>query len=158
MKCASYYKNALGEYGEVLFITSDVGNKVRVMELTFLTLYLISLHRLKQQKRAIGDGLKSISMRQYVDQFGAKYPQLADLVAADASMTAGGTEVIYTEHLPMHEIQSGLRSKRFLRGTIRCKRDGVSECYVVVHSDEDKSRKSVNVTGRGIRIAECSFI
>ena len=86
-------------------------------------------------------------MRTYVQKFAAEYPQLADLVAADASMHVSGSEVIYTEHLPMHEIQSGLRSKRFLRGTIRCKRDGVSDCYVVVHSDEEKSRQSVNITG-----------
>ncbi len=86
-------------------------------------------------------------MRTYVGKFATEYPQLADLVAADASMTAGGSEVIYEEHLPMHVIQSGLRSKRFLRGTIRCKREGITECYVVVHSDEENSRKSVNITG-----------
>ena len=85
-------------------------------------------------------------------RFATEYPQLVDLVAADASMTAGGTEVIYEEHLPMHVIQSGLRSKRFLRGTIRCKREGITECYVVVHSDEENSRKSVNITGAYLTI------
>jgi hypothetical protein len=28
VKCASFFKQALGNHGEVLFVTSDVGNKV----------------------------------------------------------------------------------------------------------------------------------
>ncbi len=39
VKCAQYYKIALGDAGEVVFITSDVGNKVCVLLLGSAVLF-----------------------------------------------------------------------------------------------------------------------
>lgn len=99
-------------------------------------------------------------MRQFVQSHSKDFPQLLDLVAADASVHVDNESnvPIYSEHLPMHEIMSGLRSKRLLKGVIRVKRDGVFECYVVVHSDEDQIRQSVNVTGRLLKANKFEFL
>ena len=46
------------------------------------------------------------------------------------------------------DLNSGLKSKRYLRGTLRCKRDDWTDCYVIVHSENKKqARRAVMVTG-----------
>lgn len=77
-----------------------------------------------------------------------EYPQLMDLVAADSTLRVEPTSTGYSEHLPVSEVLKGLREKRYLRGTLRAKREGPHCCYVVVHSDEDGARQSVNITGK----------
>ena len=52
-------------------------------------------------------------------------------------------------HLSPEEIATGIRTKRLLKGTIRCKRDDWTECYVVVHSEDKLApRRAVNISGR----------
>lgn len=41
----------------------------------------------------------------------------------------------------------GLKTRRFLKGTIRCERDSIFDCYVVVHSADGVTRKSVQIKG-----------
>ena len=47
----------------------------------------------------------------------------------------------------MSEVATGLKSKRYLKGTLRVKRDDWSDCYVVVHTTEGQSRRAISVTG-----------
>ena len=89
-------------------------------------------------------------MRQYVNDFVTDYPELLDLVAAeDLSMqvSAARPKQLFPAHLPMNEIMEGLKVRRFLKGTIRCERDNISDCYVVVHSKDGVTRKSVQIKG-----------
>jgi len=105
------------------------------------------------QERAISQGLKSMSIRQYVGEFVTDFPELLDLVAADDSgMQVGGAgsaqpRMLFPLHLPMNEVMEGLKTRRFLKGTIRCERDSIFDWYVVVHSSDNVSRKSVQIRG-----------
>ena len=101
-------------------------------------------------------------MRQYVDKYVTDYPELLDLVAAeeeterdlahsDGASSSGGAPkqpaLLFPLHLPLHEVLDGLKSRRFLKGTIRCARDSPSDCYVVVHSADGVTRRSVQIKG-----------
>jgi hypothetical protein len=54
---------------------------------------------------------------------------------------------LFPVHLPLHEVLEGLKSRRLLKGTIRCERDDPLECYAVVHSADGVSRRSVQIRG-----------
>lgn len=105
------------------------------------------------QARAIDQGLKSMSIRQYVSEYVTDFPELLDLVAADdTAMQLGGVgatqpRTLFPLHLPMNEVMEGLKTRRFLKGTIRCERDSIFDCYVVVHSSDGVTRKSVQIRG-----------
>lgn len=92
-------------------------------------------------------------MRQYVHDYITDYPELLDLVAADDStmqVTAGGPDQsrpLFPVHLPLHEVMDGLKTRKLLKGTIRCARDNIFDCYVVVHSADGVTRKSVQIQG-----------
>jgi hypothetical protein len=100
-----------------------------------------------------------MSMRRYVEQFIAEYPELLDLVAADDSASSGGgssgadSAQLFPAHLPMSEVQEGLKNRRLLKGTIRCERESSSQaCYVVVHAADGVTRRSVQIKGEGVRV------
>ncbi|KAJ1403818.1 hypothetical protein B484DRAFT_404970, partial [Ochromonadaceae sp. CCMP2298] len=91
-------------------------------------------------------------MRQYVHRH-RDYPELLDLVAEDGAGAGGGAggagmgEVYFPQHEPLSVLLEGLRQRRFLRGTLRCQREGAWDCYVVVHSADGQSRRSVQIMG-----------
>jgi hypothetical protein len=106
-----------------------------------------------------------MSMRSYVQKHVHEHPELLDLLAADDMSTSeftsgvgadgsgGGVSTrrnVYPPHVSAVELSAGLKSKKYLRGTIRVKRDDWSDCYVVVHTSEGEQRTSVQVTGEGI--------
>ena len=95
-----------------------------------------------------------MSMRKYVNDFVTDYPELLDLVAADdlsMQVSSGGSaaqpKLLFPVHLPLHEVMEGLKTRQFLKGTIRCERDSIFDCYVVVHSADGVTRKSVQIKG-----------
>lgn len=88
-----------------------------------------------------------MTMRKYVDSFLQQYPQLQDLLAADSSNVPTDTRTLFPPHLSMAEMSSGLKAKRLLKGTIRCRREDWRECYVIVHTAEGEARRSVTITG-----------
>ena len=52
-------------------------------------------------------------------------------------------------HLSPEDLAAGIKSRRLLKGTLRCKRDDWSDCYLVVHSADKKApRRAVHVSGR----------
>lgn len=57
-------------------------------------------------------------------------------------------QLLYPVHLPLHEVMEGLKARRLLKGTLRCERDNWTECYVVVHSADGVSRRSVQIKGQ----------
>ncbi len=112
-----------------------------------------------KQNRAVEHGLLSVSMRNYVSGHQVQYPELMDLMAADErvvqeqqnSSVVGGVlaqaSSFFPSHIAMSDILQGLKSKKYLKGTIRCKRDNIDECYVVVHTAEGEPRRSVTIRG-----------
>ena len=95
-----------------------------------------------------------MGMRQYVGKYVTQYPELLDLVASDdtamqvsAESGNGAPRLLFPLHLPMHAVMEGLKARRLLKGTIRCDRDNCLDCYVVVHSADGVSRRSVKITG-----------
>lgn len=100
-------------------------------------------------------------MRTFVETYTQDYPELVDLLAADEHAAAEqralengqvvdgfGGGLIFPTHLPMSTILQGLKSRKYLRGSIRCKRDNPNECYVVIHGSADgESRKAVTICG-----------
>lgn len=93
-------------------------------------------------------------MRKYVSKYVSDFPELLDLVAADdlsMQVTSEGgpaqSRLLFPLHLPMNEVLEGLKSRKFLKGTIRSDRDNCLDCYVVVHSSDGVTRKSVQIKG-----------
>ena len=125
---------------KVILITNDVANQAKAKALQ----------------------LQCSSMRSFVQQYVAQYPELSELLAHTSTSAAmmnvetaagrGGlvphTTSVYPVHLTMTDLSSGLRSKRLMRGTLRVKRDDWTDCYVVVHTAEGQPRKSVVIKGR----------
>jgi exosome complex exonuclease DIS3/RRP44 len=145
--------------GSVIFITNDVANKVSatnwVAQRTPCNTNSLSSPR--TQERALSKGLVSMDMRQYVSKYVTQYPELLDLVASDDSAMQvsaeggnGAPRLLFPLHLPMHAVMEGLKARRLLKGTIRCDRDNCLDCYVVVHSADGVSRRSVKITGMSL--------
>ena len=136
---------------EIFTSLSDSSIYFKTIAMHLLMLMLMNLF----QARAIDQGLKSMSIRQYVSEYVTDFPELLDLVAADdTAMQLGGVgatqpRTLFPLHLPMNEVMEGLKTRRFLKGTIRCERDSIFDCYVVVHSSDGVTRKSVQIRGRG---------
>lgn len=88
-------------------------------------LILLSNDKLNREK-AQEDGLISMSMREYVSTFVDEYPELMDLLAAtdEAAQATLGTENIYAEHLPLSNLNSGIKTKRYC----------AILCHVMTHS------------------------
>ncbi len=75
-----------------------------------------------------------------------------DLLAADAVTMSQGmaNRTIYPAHLPIGDILTGIKTKKYFRGTIRVKRDCWWETYVVVHTlgpNNEELRRSVAIVG-----------
>lgn len=85
-------------------------------------------------------------MRKYAEEFSVLYPQLIDLIAADFAMVSNTAE-IFLSHCSMAEIMSGLNSRKYFKGVIRCKGSSPYDCYVVLHTGSGQ-RKSVVIRGK----------
>lgn len=100
-------------------------------------------------------------MRKYVEKFVNQYPELLDLVAndvttMDASISSNINKVtndLYPPHLGMTEILQGLKSRKYLKGIIRCQyRDNPFDCYVIIRTssssvDGQSIQRSVLIKG-----------
>ena len=123
-----YLNSILYGQGSATLITNDVGNQRKSVEL----------------------GVPCMGMRDYVNRFRDSFPELLDLAAADTVETSN-RGIFYPPHLDMTEISTGLRTGRFLKGSIRCKggssSSGWTACYVMVHTAEGEPRRIVDVNG-----------
>lgn len=113
------------------------------------------------QERAAASKLLSLTMRQYVEKYLQDFPELLDLLAAETVTPAGEAAAAlhtdetaitlsrhyYPSHVSMEEISTGLKCKKYLRGTLRCRGDDWQSCYVVIHTSEGEQRRSVTVQG-----------
>jgi exosome complex exonuclease DIS3/RRP44 len=55
----------------------------------------------------------------------------------------------FPPHMSPAALSAGLKARKYVRGTLRCKRDDWTECYVIVHSeDKTSARRAVVVSGR----------
>ncbi|KAI9907985.1 hypothetical protein PsorP6_002931 [Peronosclerospora sorghi] len=93
-----------------------------------------------------------ITIADFLEPVASTFPQLLDLLSASATeekqlIAEGvsctrkslGKKKLYTEHLPPAELLSGIKSRKFFKGTIRCNRDHWLECHVVIHGMKGSS-------------------
>jgi len=125
-----YFNDLLEGSGHVVFITNDRDN----------------------MSKSLNEGLESLNMHDYVNKYLHAYPEIFDLISASESydVVADGEDVfrpVYSPYFNVKDLMQGLRTKKFLKGTIRVKRDNWTDCYVVVHASENKPRRSINVQG-----------
>ena len=62
---------------------------------------------------------------------------LQDKLAASASIETNDKQV-FPEHLPLSEVQSGLKSGKYLQGTFMASRENFLEGFVSVQDQEDQ--------------------
>jgi len=101
--------------------------------------------------------LQSLSMQRYVHTHFGDRPELLDLLSQEdytADQLADAQRIkekekLFDAHLSMEQISEGLRTKRFLRGTLRVRRDDSHDCYAIVHGGgNDGARQTISVTGK----------
>jgi hypothetical protein len=101
------------------------------------------------------EGLRVVmTMNAFVARYVTQYPELNDLMtfdlsAKDISETEDeeATNVprqkrLYSPHVSDVEVSVGIRSKIYLKGVLRVKRDNINDCYVIVHEDSSNSQNS----------------
>lgn len=49
------------------------------------------------------------------------------------------SKILFPEHLPLSQIQSGIKSGKYIQGTFRANRDNFLEGTVFVHGEGDES-------------------
>lgn len=94
------------------------------------------------KKHGVSNG---VTIEQFLKPIEEEYPELRDLVSTSATASSVQEGVSntrarkkhYPEHLPMSEVLSGIKNKRFFQGVIRCNRDHWLECHVLIHGQGD---------------------
>eukprot|EP00063_Salmo_salar_P048411 XP_014023246.1 PREDICTED: exosome complex exonuclease RRP44 isoform X3 [Salmo salar] len=103
---------------KVVLLTNDRGNKEKAEEA----------------------GLLTYRCEEYVKSLIAN-PELVDRLALtnDDKNEITSSKVLFSEHLPLSRIQSGIKSGTFQQGTFRASRDNYLEATVFVHGEGDDS-------------------
>jgi exosome complex exonuclease DIS3/RRP44 len=58
----------------------------------------------------------------------------------------GSDQYVFPPHLAMDKLLSGIKTRKYLRGTIRC-RGNRADCYVLLHRKDSDERRTVSITG-----------
>uniref|UniRef100_A0A674C271 Protein DIS3 homolog n=1 Tax=Salmo trutta TaxID=8032 RepID=A0A674C271_SALTR len=114
-----WYSDHLNNKGlKVVLLTNDRGNKEKAEEA----------------------GLLTYRCEEYVKSLIAN-PELVDRLALtnDDKNEITSSKVLFSEHLPLSRIQSGIKSGTFQQGTFRASRDNYLEATVFVHGEGDDS-------------------
>ncbi|KAG5262197.1 hypothetical protein AALO_G00293290 [Alosa alosa] len=100
---------------------------------------MLTNDRLNKEK-AEQAGLVVYKCEEYIKSLIAN-PELVDRLAATADdqneMTS--SKIIFPEHLPLSQIQTGIKSGKYIQGTFRANRDNYLEGTVFVHGEGDES-------------------
>uniref|UniRef100_A0A7S2B4Y1 Ribosomal RNA-processing protein 44 n=1 Tax=Octactis speculum TaxID=3111310 RepID=A0A7S2B4Y1_9STRA len=98
-------------------------------------------------RKAKKQGISCETVEAFVETLATAYPQLSDLVNrnTDTAAKAGTRELFYDEHLPMSQLQQGVKAGRFFQGTVRC--DRWDTCYVVISDKKTGERVSITISG-----------
>lgn len=115
------------DHGKVMFISNDKENR----------------------RRANEEGLTASSIYDYVNDYLSEYSELFDLISATESfkLSKHPHKVLYSPYLSVKELMHGIRTKQYLKGVLRVKRDNWMDCYVVIQGIGNELRRSVNILG-----------
>ncbi|CAH1267033.1 DIS3 [Branchiostoma lanceolatum] len=100
----------------------------------------------ENREKAQKEGLLAYTVHQYVKSLTGN-PELVDRLAqvdmgestdSDIKNEATG-RVLFPEHLPLSQLQTGIKSGRFLQGSFMASRENYLEANVLVHGDESRS-------------------
>jgi exosome complex exonuclease DIS3/RRP44 len=112
-------------------------------------------------KLAREQGLRTVmSMNAFVSKYVNQYPELNDLLSFDADIGSASSDkegpktMLYTPHLSDVEVSVGVRSKIYLKGVLRVRRDDCNDCYVIVHEDSSSSSSSSSSTSSSANAAQ----
>ncbi len=120
-RVCDYYKKHLNI--EIILLTDDIANK----------------------KLALKDSIHAMTCKEYVESLNK--PELLDMIAAKEDKSdvinektlANATrlkEIIFPEHLRLVDIQTGLKSGRYLQGAFKASRENYLEATVFVYENE----------------------
>ncbi|XP_070553170.1 exosome complex exonuclease RRP44-like [Ptychodera flava] len=124
-------------YGEHL--SKQKKNEIKVVLLT---------NDLANRNKAREEGLLAYTVYEYVKSLIAK-PELSDRLAQLAEeehrrdtanediKVKGSHKISFPEHLPLTQIQTGIKSKKYLQGTFHASRENYKEGYVSAHGKDD---------------------
>lgn len=88
-----------------------------------------------------------MDVKTYIAKYSADSPRLLDFISPDHQQKDDSI-VEYDSHLSSEEMMSGIRSGRFHKGILRAKAECWHDCYVVVNSEGEDTRKFIYVSGK----------
>ncbi|XP_012678882.2 exosome complex exonuclease RRP44 [Clupea harengus] len=100
---------------------------------------MLTNDRLNKEK-AEQTGLLVYRCDEYIKSLIAN-PELVDRLAltSDEKNEITSSKILFPEHLPLSQIQSGIKSGKYIQGTFRANRDNFLEGTVFVHGEGDES-------------------
>ena len=115
-------------YNEHLAAGRGEGSVVRVILLT---------NDRDNRQKATAAGLEAFTVLEYAQSLGSS-PHLLDRLARvdDKEDSSSGMKAIFSQHLPLSAVQTGLKSGKYLQGVFQGSRENYLEGFVNVHSLE----------------------
>ena len=101
------------------------------------------------REKALADALPAVSIRRFVQQHAAAFPQLVEMLAAlrseekEKEKEKAAASWTYPEHLSAEEVRKGLDSGELRRGTFKVSRDYNSDATVSVRASASSIASSV---------------
>ena len=129
-----YFCGLVSDAGQVFMISNDVDN------------------RRKAEKEL---QLTARSLVRYAEEHLKDVPEVLDLLAAEdgyneaRNLSHSDSPNLFEPYIPMEEVSTGLKTKQYLRGTIRARRDNCEDCYAVIHGMGKGGDERVSVSIRG---------
>lgn len=116
-------------YNEHLAADRSDGNLVRVVLLT---------NDRDNKQKATAAGLEAFTVLEYAQSLGSA-PHLLDRLArveSEKEDCSAGKKILFSQHLPLSAVQTGLKSGKYLQGAFQGSRENYLEGFVSVHSLE----------------------
>ncbi|KAK2159602.1 hypothetical protein LSH36_150g04005 [Paralvinella palmiformis] len=109
-------------YGKHLALSDD---SLRVVLLT---------DDVANREQAKQNGIHAFSMKDYVKSLG-NASDLIDKLSTDENKVIDG-KPLYPEHLPLSQIQEGIKNGKYMQGTFQASRENYLEAYVNIRDEE----------------------
>ncbi|XP_060081285.1 exosome complex exonuclease RRP44-like [Ylistrum balloti] len=88
------------------------------------------------RRKAVQQGLKAFTVHEYVESL-ENCGHLADLLSQSQMSVHSQDRLLFPEHLPLSEIQRGIKSGRYFQGSFMASRENYLEANVSIH-DKDQ--------------------
>ena len=129
-KYCSYISRLINDKGSAILLTEDNRNR----------------------QLAQDEGLISYGIKEYVKTFLFNYPELLDLLFFNKSHDESSKKDIYDQYININSILPGLKSKKYIKGTIRCCNQNPNDCYVISHKSDNEVKYSIKIQGLTITL------